>query len=134
MIDVDHFKAFNDEFGHAAGDDVLREVGRLIGASAREYDTATRYGGEEFTLVLPGADPDEAWAAVERLRAAIEAHCWDRRPITVSVGVATAYGGDAEVASLPELADAALYRSKRLGRNRVSSHRQAIPSREGTPE
>ncbi len=120
MIDVDHFKQFNDRFGHPAGDGVLREVARLLSRSVRGGDTAGRYGGEEFLVVLPEADRAGARSLAERIRHAVAATSWPLRAITVSVGTATL---TADVPDWPELvsrADQALYRAKREGRDRVA--------------
>ena len=77
MIDVDHFKAYNDTHGHSAGDEVLRHVGSTIARSVREADIVYRYGGEEFSILLPGATPEEARVVAERVRSAIEAGNYD---------------------------------------------------------
>jgi diguanylate cyclase (GGDEF)-like protein len=118
MLDVDHFKRFNDDFGHAAGDEVLRRVAQSIQSSARKNDIVARYGGEEFAVILPQTDVQHAHAMAERLRAAVK----DTRPaahaVTVSAGVAT----QAERASAEALiaaADGALYHAKERGRDRV---------------
>lgn len=120
MLDVDHFKQYNDAFGHPAGDDVLRRIGRLMQAAARETDMVARYGGEEFAVILPHTDGAGALAAAERLRAAIEHADWPHRPITVSIGVATLRPHLRDGAALLDEADRALYRSKTEGRNRVA--------------
>jgi two-component system, cell cycle response regulator len=124
MLDVDHFKQVNDEYGHAAGDRALRAIGETLRASTRVFDSLARYGGEEFVVVLPGSNPDEAVAAAERLRAAVEAMAFAPEPgrlccLSVSVGVACG-GSDTETAeALLRDADMALYAAKRAGRNRV---------------
>ncbi len=125
MVDIDHFKEYNDHFGHIAGDRCLRRVASLLQQHVRGADLAARYGGEEFAVVMPGADLDAARSAAERLRAGVAAL---REPhplapegvVTVSVGVA------ATVPRMPDRpgqmvtqADAELYRAKRAGRNRV---------------
>src|SRR5262249_50337353 len=76
MLDVDHFKRFNDDFGHPAGDEVLREVSLLLRNSVRSQDVVARYGGEEFAVLLPGADEDEGYLLAERLRSLIASHPW----------------------------------------------------------
>ena len=121
MVDVDHFKSYNDTFGHQAGDRALQAVGRLLGGSLRAGDGAYRYGGEEFTLILREAPAEDAAATAERLRAAVEHHFSgpdEPRTVTISVGVATA-GASASPEALVAEADAALYEAKRGGRNRV---------------
>jgi diguanylate cyclase (GGDEF)-like protein len=129
LLDIDHFKKVNDTFGHPAGDAVLRGVAAVAQAQARETDAVARYGGEEIALVLPETDAAGARTIAERLRAAVEAseHPTERGRLrcTVSIGVATLQlasapaGGDVD--ALIEAADAALYRAKKAGRNRVES-------------
>ena len=123
LLDVDHFKAFNDEFGHPEGDGVLRAVAATITASARANDTVARYGGEEFVVVLPDTDAETAEHVAERIRQAVEGRGWPLRPITVSLGVATTEGGPFDGAWLTERADRALYVSKAKGRNRATRFR-----------
>ena len=125
MIDVDHFKRFNDTFGHCAGDVVLATVARTITDKLRPTDIGARFGGEEFVVVLPGTDCKGAVAAAERLRmgvAAVRASAEDGRelpPVTISIGVAQLDdSGDLE--DLLGRADAALYHAKACGRNCVS--------------
>ena len=124
MIDVDHFKQFNDRHGHEAGDTVLREVGRVLREHSRDADIAARYGGEEFTLVLPEADTHVALERAETLRAAIEALSLSFRgsalgSLTISIGLATYPAHGDTPAALMHRADQALYTAKRSGRNRV---------------
>lgn len=126
MIDIDHFKAVNDQYGHLAGDEVLREVVRRITKRLRQSDLLARFGGEEFVVVLPNTDLDGACTVANDIRAAIgEMPVWiDQRsvPVTVSIGVhvgiptADAQGTDALIAA----SDSALYRAKELGRDRVA--------------
>lgn len=119
MVDVDHFKQFNDSHGHPAGDEVLRTVASILASSVRAPDTAARYGGEEFAVVMPGTDLPGALAVAERVRASIERHPWPLRPVTVSIGVATS-GDDVRTPSgLVDAADRALYSAKAAGRNQV---------------
>ncbi|QEH36379.1 Response regulator PleD [Aquisphaera giovannonii] len=121
MLDVDHFKAYNDAFGHQAGDEVLRRVGACLLRWVREQDVVARYGGEEFAAILPGASSDDAATAADRLRAAIKAGPWSHRPVTASFGVATADpAGSCTIVDLVREADRALYNSKRSGRDKVS--------------
>ncbi len=126
MVDIDHFKNFNDANGHAAGDDALRRVSELLSASVRPMDLVYRYGGEEFCVLLPGATAEAAVVVAERARAAVEsAHIpgMENQPegrVTISIGVSdSAWGTPAD---LVERADAALYEAKRSGRNRVNLH------------
>jgi diguanylate cyclase (GGDEF)-like protein len=119
MLDVDHFKRYNDTHGHQAGDDVLRAVAYAIASDCRDFDTVARYGGEEFAVILPGCGPDECVTVADRLRdrvSAVEAP----GPVTLSIGVAIfpEHAMDADV--LVKAADEALYRSKRSGRDRVT--------------
>jgi len=123
MIDIDHFKRYNDTYGHLAGDALLRELASIFTKSLRNVEYAARYGGEEFLIMLPETEPDGAVEAAERIRAQVgEETVGDgggRVGITVSIGVA----GFPEHGDTPEAiiasADAALYRAKRTGRNRV---------------
>ena len=119
LLDVDHFKTFNDSFGHPAGDEVLKAVAATLARTVRGADTAARYGGEEFALVLPETDAAGAMALAERCRRAVAGHAWDRRAVTVSVGVAMLTPESADAAELVRTADGALYRWKQAGRNRV---------------
>jgi diguanylate cyclase (GGDEF)-like protein/PAS domain S-box-containing protein len=120
LLDIDHFKAFNDSFGHPRGDEVLRIVARLITRSIRDADFAARYGGEEFAIILPDTEREGALQMGERLREAIERATWTERPITISVGAATVGPDATTVDQLVDFADRALYRSKERGRNRVT--------------
>lgn len=126
-VDVDAFKAYNDSYGHPAGDTCLQRVAGVVGGAARRAgDLAARLGGEEFALLLPAADPDDVAAIADRLRAAVEALAIDHRAspiaavVTVSVGVAVAAPAHTlRSDSLFGRADRALYRAKQEGRNRV---------------
>ena len=122
MLDVDQFKLFNDAFGHPAGDEVLKRVATVLQEEARTTDFVARYGGEEFALILPETTAEGARATAERIRAALAGQVWERRAITVSIGIATLHPAAAAPISLVEEADAALYRSKQNGRNRVTLH------------
>jgi diguanylate cyclase (GGDEF)-like protein len=114
--DIDHFKRVNDEHGHAVGDDVLREVAAALRGSLRSFELLYRYGGEEFLLLLPGADEDAAARIAATLRAAVAALYPAGLEVTCSFGVATA---TTDFDGLLPSADAALYAAKRNGRNRV---------------
>ncbi len=117
MIDVDHFKAFNDTHGHPAGDAALRRVAGIVTAAIRGGDRAYRYGGEEMAVLLPETEVAEALVVAERIRAAVAIDAGAAAPLSVSIGVACATGGDP--AALIAAADAALYAAKRDGRDRV---------------
>ncbi len=114
MIDVDHFKRFNDAHGHAEGDKLLSMLGAILRDALRTVDVAVRYGGEEFLVVMPETPHEPALEVAERLRAAVAA----RTSITISLGVATWVNGLTK-ADLIALADTALYEAKDAGRNRV---------------
>jgi diguanylate cyclase (GGDEF)-like protein len=120
MLDIDHFKQFNDAFGHPAGDRILREVGSTLKSILRNHDVVARYGGEEFVVLLPGTDIDEAMDVAERLRSALAEHPWTDRSVTASLGVATSDPDTPDAATLVDHADRALYRSKQSGRNRCT--------------
>jgi diguanylate cyclase (GGDEF)-like protein len=117
--DLDHFKAVNDELGHRAGDEALVRIGQILHTRRRAGDSVARTGGEEFTILLPGASEHEAYLVAERLRATVEREFADHPvPLTFSFGVATypEHGRDAD--AVIEAADQALYAAKALGRNR----------------
>ncbi len=124
MIDLDHFKEINDTFGHSAGDHVLREVARVLSAALRKSDLIGRYGGEEFCVLLPEIDLEEARAAAERLRQEVFnlqiPTLKGTAAVTASLGVATLNLSGETLDQLLQRADAALYRAKRAGRNAVS--------------
>ena len=118
LLDVDHFKAYNDRHGHLRGDEALQEVARVLEQVNRGFDLVARYGGEEFAIILPGCPVEDSTAVAERLRQVVGA--LPSPAITVSVGVST-FPDDAEDAeALLKTADDALYESKRAGRNRVA--------------
>ncbi len=120
MLDIDLFKAYNDIYGHLAGDQVLRKVGRYIESSIRSIDLAFRYGGEEFTIILPEARLDDAYKVAERIRKTIESKTSSRAmPITSSLGVGNWPNDGVMKEEIIGLADAALYRAKQTGRNRT---------------
>jgi diguanylate cyclase (GGDEF)-like protein/PAS domain S-box-containing protein len=123
-IDVDHFKAFNDAYGHPVGDALLTSLGALLNARIRSEDIACRSGGEEFNLILPDCGPEDAVARAHELRAAVKGVGVGVRGrsyggVTISVGVAAFPGNGADSGSLLREADAALYRAKSEGRDRV---------------
>jgi diguanylate cyclase (GGDEF)-like protein len=128
MIDVDHFKQYNDRHGHPAGDEILRQLARLMDADRRTNDLCARYGGEEFAMLLVDTEKHTALTVAERLRRRVADHDFPHagtQPggrLAISVGVA-AYPADAtNAAALVEAADQALYQAKRLGRNRVAPY------------
>ena len=135
LVDLDHFKNVNDTFGHLAGDEVLREAARRLKGAVRSYDILSRYGGEEFLILMPGCDEASARAQAERLRAAVSdgpiailsaggvAH-----QLTASFGVTISSPLSLESPeSLVRVADVALYEAKRRGRNRVVFHSTEVP-------
>jgi diguanylate cyclase len=125
MIDLDHFKRFNDDYGHSVGDQILRLVGQVLVEQIKGRDIASRYGGEEFAVILPGTDLAGGVTVGEQLRRTLQ-----QRPLvdrgtmqrlgvlTCSIGVAQ-YGADMQAGDLIDQADRALYRAKHLGRNQV---------------
>jgi len=122
MIDIDHFKQYNDRNGHRAGDQALVAVARIIGDRSRAHDIVARYGGEEFAIILPETTLDGAHAFGDKLRTAIEGVSLDgAEPLTISVGVASFGMNITATTQLVEAADAELYRAKSLGRNRTCS-------------
>jgi diguanylate cyclase (GGDEF)-like protein len=135
MVDIDHFKAINDEHGHACGDEVIRNVGEILRSQRRTYDYCGRYGGEEFLMVLPNTELSDAAVVAERIRAHLEqvpigcdqgrdsegAGDHSRRPefsITASVGAAEYHSGESRETWISR-ADNAMYVAKQRGRNRV---------------
>ena len=125
MIDVDNFKQFNDMFGHVAGDRALSAVSRILRTQFRPRDLLVRYGGDEFAVLLPGADRDKALSVAERVRMAVSGETSDNAdsliqiPIRISMGVAELQP-DGNLDKLLRAADEALYRAKRGGRDNVS--------------
>lgn len=119
MLDLDHFKSFNDSFGHQAGDEALRSTGRLLRAAIRGEDLAARYGGEEFAIVLPHVDAQHTEQVGQRILHAFRDHSWPLRPVTISIGATLSSPGD-NPETLLRRADAALYRSKQEGRDRLT--------------
>jgi diguanylate cyclase (GGDEF)-like protein len=131
MLDIDHFKRVNDTLGHQAGDAVLKGMSELMGRQARAIDRVCRYGGEEFTVILPETDLDAAAHVAERLRAAVEAQPFDVNAdaplrITVSIGVASFPAHADSAQALVAAADAAMYAAKQGGRNRITRYEPAL--------
>ncbi|MFH1653806.1 MAG: diguanylate cyclase [Pseudomonadota bacterium] len=127
MIDVDYFKKFNDTFGHPKGDQVLREIGALLKANLREVDTVSRFGGEEFFLLLPDTDKHGALAVAEKVRKLVEeGNIGGGREkglnVTISAGISSYPDNVEELEELIDNADIALYRAKEAGRNRVFAY------------
>ena len=124
MLDLDHFKQFNDRHGHEAGNELLRRIGSAVGSLVRDADVAARYGGEEFAVLIRG-DESHGYELAERLRRAVETvtvsvRGGEQACTTISAGIAAYPAGARDEAELIEAADAALYESKRRGRNRVT--------------
>jgi diguanylate cyclase (GGDEF)-like protein len=123
MLDLDHFKKVNDEYGHQAGDHVLQELCQRVRASIRPYDGIGRYGGEEFLIVFPETQGEQARSQADRVRKTVAAVPFDlgdgvQKTVTCSIGVAE-YERDEDLTSLISRADKALYRAKNEGRDRV---------------
>ena len=119
LIDIDHFKRYNDSHGHLAGDEVLRRVAQLIMETVRTGDCAARYGGEEFAVVLPETAVEGAMLLAERLRRRIALEGFQGGAVTLSIGVGQAAAAGSTPDSITAAADEALYRAKREGRDRV---------------
>ena len=122
MVDVDNLKHYNDRNGHLRGSHLLREIAQLFAKQVRSWDLVAKYGGDEFTVILPQTDRTGASTVAERLRAAVEEHVFPLAPpgsITVSLGIANYPEDGDSVTGLIEAADRALYLAKRNGRNRV---------------
>lgn len=120
MIDIDHFKRFNDDHGHAAGDRVLYQVAQEIRKHVRGTDTVGRYGGEEILVAVDGSNLQNLLAYAERIRAAVERLDLEGLPgVTISIGAAIAGPGDRNANDTRERADKALYIAKACGRNRA---------------
>ena len=120
MVDVDHFKDVNDTFGHSTGDEVLRGVVDILQSIVRKADTVARYGGEEFCVVLPTANLEKAMEIAEKIRESVEKNAIKGVNITCSIGVSSIKFHATSVSEILEQADIALYKSKALGRNRVT--------------
>ena len=123
MTDLDGFKSINDQFGHVAGDLVIRDVSDILRRSVRVFDVCTRFGGEEFAVMMPGGTDDSTLAIAERVRQRVEAHRRDEEEltsmrVTVSIGLAVSTA-NSTARELVERADRALYHAKRSGKNRI---------------
>jgi two-component system cell cycle response regulator len=132
MIDVDHFKVVNDEYGHASGDKALRVIADTLRATTRVFDSLARYGGEEFVVVMPGGGVEDVARAAERIRIAVEGTPFDVTSstsyrLTVSIGVACRDNIAVTPEGLLHAADNALYAAKRGGRNRVAIAGPVVP-------
>jgi two-component system cell cycle response regulator len=127
MLDIDHFKSVNDNYGHPAGDDILRELAARLLRQVRSVDLVARLGGEEFVAVMPETNLMDATAVAERLRVAVNAEPFtvkasgERLPVTISIGVAATDDADEGIDALLKRADDGLYAAKNGGRNRVVS-------------
>src|SRR5687768_4620214 len=135
MMDVDHFKNVNDTYGHLTGSKTLEENGGLIIGIMRSGDAAARFGGEEFAAFLLDADIAQALVAAERIRSVIESRDFtvvrtgksETHNVTISIGISTFPDDSSDPIELVEMADSALYRAKRLGRNRVCAYHELTP-------
>jgi diguanylate cyclase (GGDEF)-like protein len=124
MIDVDNLKHYNDRHGHLRGSFLLKEIAGLLAAQVRSFDLVAKYGGDEFTLILPQTGREGATAVGERVRAAVEGHAFPLAPagqITVSLGIAVFPQDAADASGLIQASDRALYQAKKQGRNRVET-------------
>lgn len=121
MVDIDHFKRLNDEFGHLMGDDVLRQISTLFSQNIRKVDVGCRYGGEEFAIIVPETTGEDAYYVADKLRKVIETAVFPGvpRPVTISAGVASYPANAANRDELIKAADEALYAAKQAGRNMV---------------
>lgn len=129
MLDIDHFKSINDRVGHAAADDILRQLADLLSRRTRDRDLVFRYGGEEFTLMLPNTNEGNARFLAEQLRLRVEATRFPPGvPVTISAGVAELEPDESASACL-DRADAALLTAKSQGRNRVLAASHTVPER-----
>lgn len=125
LLDIDHFKQYNDSYGHLEGDKVLVKISQLIKSCLRKLDTAYRYGGEEFTVILPETTCKEAQKVAERIRNAVKTESFppeqkNKITITISIGV-TQYAPQEELSAFIQRADKAMYASKQNGRNKVTA-------------
>jgi diguanylate cyclase (GGDEF)-like protein len=121
ILDIDYFKQYNDEFGHPAGDEVIKQVAELLKTSARPSDCVARYGGEEFALILTETSQEGALKTAQRIRKSIVDSQWRQRPITVSIGISSLNEDTPDALSIIHQADKALYQSKANGRDMITS-------------
>jgi diguanylate cyclase (GGDEF)-like protein len=138
---LDHFKLVNDKYGHLVGSRTLQDIGLIIKASLRSGDVAARFGGEEFAAFLLDADYAQALVAAERVRSAMEAHLFSGANvtspdssqlfrITISIGISAFPDDSKDAVQLVEMADSALYRAKRNGRNTICAYRPSLAATE----
>jgi diguanylate cyclase (GGDEF)-like protein len=142
MMDIDHFKLVNDSYGHLTGSKTLEEIGICINSILRTGDVAARFGGEEFAAFLLDAELSQGIIAGERIRSAVESQAFsvvkqgktfESHHITISIGVASFPEDSSDPIELVEMADSALYRAKREGRNRVCAYRDLTPEELAMP-
>ncbi len=142
MMDIDHFKAVNDTYGHLTGSQTLEEIGLCITQNLRNGDAAARFGGEEFAAFLLDAELSQGLVAAERIRSEIENHKFsiirqgkpsESHHITISIGVASFPNDSKDPIELVEMADSALYHAKREGRNRVCAYQDLSPEETNQP-
>ena len=125
MLDIDHFKNYNDTLGHQAGDEVLRMIGKFLKISIRDEDIVARYGGEEFCIILPGIEKNGITILGERVRKKIESEKFFKEEVqpggrvTISIGISTFPDDAKNYSGLVEKADKALYQAKNSGRNQI---------------
>ena len=121
MIDIDHFKRLNDEFGHLMGDDVLRQISSVFIQNLRKVDVTCRYGGEEFAIIVPETTGEDAYYVAEKLRKTIQTTVFPGVPraVTITAGVASYPTNGKTRDALVKAADEALYAAKQAGRNTV---------------
>ena len=119
MIDVDDFKSYNDNFSHPEGDKALKLVAQCLKETLRGADVAARYGGEEFSILLPQTTSDEAKTIAERVRENVEKTKFNKREVTISIGIASCSQVICNAQEIISAADKALYKAKEMGRNNV---------------
>ena len=132
MIDIDHFKRLNDQFGHPVGDETLRSVAQFLQAELRAQDCLFRYGGEEFAVLLPETSLRGAMVLGERFRRVVQRAPWKSRAVTVSIGAAVVDDAMLGPNELLQAGDRALYHAKQNGRNRVSASTMTTEGDPGT--